>query len=100
MIKRARCAMCENALPAHGFYLVRMDVFAEPSVPPVNTEDLDEQDTQEVISQLIRQLEKMDPDDAQDHVHRRFEYAICGDCQRELLINPLGKPRRARQGDN
>jgi hypothetical protein len=100
MAKRSNCAMCEAILPPHGFHIVRIDVFAEPSVPPVSGDELEEMDTQATIARLIRQLERMDPGEAQDQVHRRFQYLICADCQKAMLANPLGKPRRTREGAN
>jgi hypothetical protein len=90
--------MCDASLPPHGYYLVRIDVLAEPTVPAIDSQELEELDLEAQIARLIRELETMNPDDAQDQVHRRFQYVICVDCQRELLGNPLGIPRRRRNG--
>lgn len=88
-------------LPPHGFYLVRIDVFAEPTLPAVSSEELEEMDTNATIEQLINQLRHMSADDAQDQVFRRFLYPICAACQPNVLANPLGKPRTGRAaGEN
>ena len=100
MSKRRRCALCNAILPPHAFYVVRIDVFAEPSMPPLDLEDLEELDPATTMAELIEQMKKMDPEELQDQVHRRFEYNICGDCQKQFLTNPLGKPRRTRAGEN
>ena len=92
--------MCNDVLPPHGFYIVRMDVFAEPSVPDVSSDELEEADLERTIDGLIEQMKNMSPDELQDQVHRRFEYRICLDCQKKLLANPLGKPRESRHGEN
>jgi hypothetical protein len=39
-------------------------------------------------------------DELQDGVHRRFEYKLCPACQRQFLTNPLGVPRKRREGEN
>jgi hypothetical protein len=97
---RRRCDMCDDVLLPHGFYIVRMDVFAEPSMPSVSGDELDEMDLEHTIDRLIEQMKHMSPDELQDQVHRRFEYCICMRCQKKLLANPLGKPRDARNGEN
>ena len=92
--------MCNDVLPPHGFYIVRMDVFAEPSMPSVSSDELDEMDLEHTIDRLIDQMKHMSPDELQDQVHRRFEFRVCLACQKKLLANPLGKPRDARHGEN
>ncbi len=98
--RRYRCDMCNDVLPPHGFYIVRMDVFAEPSVPDVSSDELDEMDLGRTMDKLIEQMKQMSPEELQDQVHRRFEYRVCADCQKKLLANPLGKPRELREGEN
>jgi hypothetical protein len=97
---RRRCDMCNDVLPPHGFYIVRMDVFAEPSLPSVSSDELDEMDLPRTIDRLIEQMKHMSPQELQDQVHRRFEFRVCLGCQKKLLANPLGKPREARDGEN
>lgn len=97
---RRRCDLCDATLPPHGFYVVRIDVFAEPSIPPTTADELDDADLPGGMQALIDQMKTMTPDELQDDVHRRFEYAVCRRCQRKVLANPLGKPRAAARSDN
>jgi hypothetical protein len=82
---RHRCDMCNDVLPPHGFYIVRMDVFAEPSMPSVSSDELEEMDLEHTIDRLIEQMKHQTADEIQDQVHRRFEIRICLDCQKKLL---------------
>ncbi len=61
-------------------------------MPAIHTEDLGEIDSENSIAGVIEQMKTMSADDLQDGVHRRFEYRLCGECQRVYLANPLGKP--------
>ncbi len=94
------CDLCGTRVPPHEHYAVRIDVFADPSLPPITTESLEEASSAESIAVLIQQMKQMTADDLQDGVHRRFEYRLCIACQRSYLANPLGKPRKQRQGEN
>jgi len=92
------CALCSRKLKTHESYVVRIDVFADPSAGP-----LDEGESAEpgaAIDQLLEQMKHMTADELQDQVHRRFEYRVCAACQRTLLANPLGLPRRRESGQN
>ena len=100
MPDRVICDICGDSVGPHAHYVVRIDVYADPSVPPVFSEDLEEDDPGEKIGELIKQMEAMSPDDLQDQVHRRFEYRLCRACQRQFLANPLGLPRRHQTGEN
>jgi hypothetical protein len=100
MADRITCDICRTSIAPHAHYIVRIDVFADPSVPPINTEDLDEMDAEKTLSQLLEQMKDMTADELQDQVHRRFEYRICGECQVRFLANPLGQPRHRKVGDN
>ena len=100
MPDRSRCDLCDAPLPPHGFYVVRIDVFADPSVPPVTSEELEETDFGQSMEKLIEQMKHLTADDLQDQVHRRFEFRLCGGCQRGFLANPLGKPRGTRTPTN
>lgn len=88
------------AVPLGASYVVKIDVYADPSVPAVSTEDLEETDFDHTFEKLIEQMKHLSADDLQDDVHRRFEYRICRPCQRRFLANPLGKPRHTRDGAN
>src|SRR3982751_5221483 len=93
MAQRVRCDWCNTLTPPHAHYVVRIDVFADPSMPEMSAEDLEETDFDETFRKLIEQMKHMSPQELEDQVHKRFEFKLCPRCQREYLANPLGKPR-------
>ena len=95
------CDLCAAPLTPQAFYVVRIDVFADPSGPVVSSEELATTDLTGTIDALIEQMKGMTAEELQDQVHRRFEYRLCPGCHRRFLANPLGKPRGApRAGEN
>ena len=100
MHERTTCELCDRIFPRDASYVVRIDVFADPSMPQMNGDDLQEMDFDRAFSELIKQMQHMSAEELQDQVHRRFEYRLCPGCQRKFLSNPLGKPREARTGQN
>ena len=100
MPERVICDLCETAVNVYASYVVRIDVFAEPSVPPLSTEEVAEKGFDQTVDDLLAEMAHLSADDLQDSVHRRFEYRLCPACQRRFLANPLGKPRTVRVGEN
>jgi hypothetical protein len=100
MADGVECELCGRAVEMHESYVVRIDVFADPSVPPVTAEQLQAADYELTMAHLLEQMKHLSADDLQDDVHRRFEYRICRPCQRRFLANPLGRPREVRAGQN
>lgn len=100
MSDRVICDLCGMAAPTGASYVVKIDVYADPTVPAMSTEELEEIDFDHTFSKLIEEMKHLSADDLQDDVHRRFEYRICRPCQRKFLANPLGKPRQTRMGEN
>ena len=92
-MERHICDLCGAAIPPHAHYVVRIEVFADPSVPAMSTADIEEMDFETTSQDLLQQMSQMTADDLQDQVHRRFDYRICRPCQAKFLANPLGKPR-------
>ena len=71
------------------------------SVPnDCTTEELERMEMDETLTKLLEQMKMMSADELQDQVHRRFEYKLCRACQRSFLVNPLGKPRGQKIGEN
>lgn len=96
----ARCDICGLPLPEHGFYVLRMELFAEPSLPQVSAAELASTDYQRQMQALIDQMSAMTAEDLQDQVYRRFHFRICSSCQPRFLVNPLGLPRSRRTTEN
>jgi hypothetical protein len=94
----AQCELCGRELAEFGFYVVRIDVFADPSTPPLVTPPSGDMSAE--IANLLDELKDRSADELQDQIHRRFEYRVCPNCQAKFLTNPLGKPRQSRAGEN
>jgi hypothetical protein len=77
-----------------------MDIFADPSIPEMSTDELEEMDPDGTFAKLIEQMKSMTAEDLQDQVHRRFEFKLCPACQKRFLANPLGLPRKLSSGEN
>ncbi len=96
-----RCAVCARPLSAGRFYVIRVDVFADPAAEAIDTSAKPgEAGYVESVEELIEKMEGMSADELQDQVARRFEYHVCPDCQKLVLRNPLGLPRRRRLSRN
>jgi hypothetical protein len=100
MPARVLCDLCDRPIPPHGHYVVRIDVFADPEMAPVTSEEMEEADYQQAMRELMEQMKHMSADDLQDQVARQFEFKLCRPCQMRFLANPLGKPRLRRVGAN
>jgi hypothetical protein len=87
------CDICGRQIPAHGHYIVRIEVFADPAMPAVSEAEMEQADYAQVIADLLKEMEQYSVEDLQDQVHRQFEFRICRVCQIRFLVNPLGKPR-------
>ena len=94
------CHLCGKPLPAHAYYIVNIEVFADPSMPPLNTDDLEPHDFSQGLNALMAELNQYTNDELQDLIHRRFKYHLCPGCQRKFIANPLGLPRAEEPGQN
>lgn len=97
---RIQCELCGVAIPRPAHYVVRIDVFANAEMPEITKEELEEMDFDKTMNDLFEQMQKQTPEEAMDQVHRRFEFKVCPSCQRQFLVNPLGKPRNKEAGTN
>lgn len=90
------CDRCGDTIPPHAHYVVKMQVYADPTLPPVTSDDLEEVDHDHHIANLLRQMQSIPADQLEQSVHWEREYRICRPCQLELLQNPLGSPPPTR----
>ena len=95
-----RCDLCGRPISPHGHYIVRIDVFADPNMPPMTTEEMEDTDYQSAMAELLEQMADMSADELLEQVHQRLEFKLCRACQIRFLVNPLGKPRERRAAPN
>jgi ribosomal protein L40E len=89
-MSRFICDRCGMTIPPHAHYVVKMEVYADPSLPAVSSDDLEETDYASRTADLLREMEGMSAQELEDAVHWRREFKICRPCQAGLLKNPLG----------
>src|SRR5438445_6362942 len=90
MPERVICDICGHTVPPHAHYIVKIEVYADPSLPALDSNDLEEKDSEKELAALMAELKHYTADELQDQVHRRFEYRLCRACQRAFIANPLG----------
>jgi len=100
MGSESNCELCGRAIPPHAHYVVRIDVFADPSLPKLSAEEVANANFDQELKKLVDQMMHMSEEELADQVHRRFEFRICRPCQVKFLANPLGKPRVKGVGPN
>ena len=91
---RLTCDLCGKTLliDEDVRYIVNIEVFAAYDPMELTEEDL-RKDYRKELQDLVRRLEEMDPQKAQDSVYRKFEFQLCPKCQRKYLEDPLGRTR-------
>jgi hypothetical protein len=95
------CDVCHAPLKPHAFYIARIDVYADPSMPAIHTDTDDTVSNPATdIAEVMQQIQSMTEEELQDQVFRRFHYRLCPQCHVRFLANPLGLPRRRKLGVN
>jgi hypothetical protein len=87
------CDRCGMTIPPHAQYIVKMEVYADPTLPEVSADDLEETDYARRMEELLAEMEGISAEELEESVHWRREFRICRPCQRALLKNPLGGER-------
>jgi hypothetical protein len=84
------CDLCGRQLLVENEvrYEVRIEVKAAYDPLAITDKDL-AQDLQAQIAKLLRQLEGISEEEAQNQVHRVFEFDLCAACQRKYVKKPL-----------
>jgi hypothetical protein len=92
MAIRYVCDRCGKPLGPNGIdrFVVRIEVFAAADQLVINDEDL-ARDHREEITQLVKQLDQMSPDQIEDQTYRAFRFDLCRTCQGEYLRGPIRK---------
>ena len=84
------CDRCGMTIPPHAHYVVKIEVYADPSLPDVSSDDLEETDYAQRTADLLREMEGMSAQELEEAVHWKRDFKICRPCQVRLLKNPLG----------
>jgi hypothetical protein len=94
------CAVCKRPVPLGMGYVARIDVFADPELPPMTSAQIEATDVSSTLLEVMEQIKNLSAEELQESVHRRFEFRLCPGCHRAYLANPLGMPRAVRVGAN
>ena len=90
LMARFICDRCGMTIPPHAHYVVKLEVYADPTLPDISADDLEEMDYARRMQELLAEMEGLSSEELEDSVHWRREFRICRSCQRALLKNPLG----------
>ena len=85
------CDRCSKELtPGAGdFYVVKIEVVADPTPPTFLPEDL-QRDPRQEIQILLAQMHDLSQQEALDQVYRRLILYLCTPCYRQWIENPTG----------
>ncbi|MBI4605781.1 MAG: hypothetical protein HY721_27765 [Planctomycetes bacterium] len=78
-------------------YVLRVEGFAAYDPLEITRQDL-ERDLEEEMRRLLDVLAKKGAEEAQDEVHRTFQFDLCPRCWRDFLQDPLSAIRRPAGG--
>lgn len=84
------CDRCGRRIPPHAHYIVKIEVFADPTMPNFTAEDVLWSDLDAEMADLLKLMRSMSAEELQDQVHRQFQFRLCRPCQMKYLRNPLG----------
>src|SRR5436309_12695709 len=74
-------------------YVLRIEGFAAYDPMEITRADLDK-DFEEEMRRVLERLSKLDPEKAQDQVHRAFHFDLCPRCWSRFLKDPLAGAKR------
>ena len=91
------CDMCGKPLLADEDvrYVVKVEAYAAYDPMEVTEDQLDEDPLSE-MSEIIEQMEEMDPEELEDQVYKSFRFDLCPACHRRYLRDPHFRYRPLR----
>lgn len=92
MAGRFICDRCGMTIPPHAHYVVKMRVYADPSMPAVTADEIEEADYERRTAELMKHMQAMSAQELEDSVHWEREFKICRSCQIQFIRNPLAIP--------
>lgn len=84
------CDRCGDTIPPHAHYVVKITMYADPSLPAVSGDELQEADYEGRMSELMREMAGMSAEELSNSVHWEREFKVCRGCQRAMIRRPLG----------
>ena len=91
---RFTCDRCGDTIAPHAHYIVKIQVYADPALPDITSDDIEEADYDRRLSELLKEMERMSPQQLEDSVHWQREFKICRACQLRLISDPLAAHAR------
>jgi hypothetical protein len=86
---RLICDRCGMTIPPHAHYVVKIEIYADPTLPDVSADDLEEADYAKRMADLLKEMESLSQEQLEDAVHWQRDFKICRPCQLHLISNPL-----------
>jgi len=77
-------------------YTVNIEVFAAYDPLEITADDL-KRDYRKELEELVKRMQTMDPEEAQDSVYRRFTFQLCPPCQKKYIKDPLLLKQRQQE---
>jgi len=78
------CEACRRRIGAKEVsFVLRIELFADPTPPTITEKDL-KKDLRAEMEALVKKMGKLDPEEAKDEIHERYEYVVCRDCRRHV----------------
>lgn len=91
----ATCDLCGQTLLSSSEVRFEMKIEIKAAYDPLNLSEEDlAKDVSAQIAQVLRQLEGLSQEEAQDQVYRAFQYDLCAICQRRLVHDHLARLKR------
>ena len=86
------CARClrELAPGQDSLYVVKIEAFADPTMPDASHEELEATDFRKSLERLFRQTQNMSEQELMDQVYRRMTIHLCHRCYAQWIDNPAG----------
>ena len=94
-MNHAACDFCGQALLANSEVRFELKIEIKAAYDPLDfaEEDLTK-DVSAQIAQILRQLEGLSQEEAQNQVYRAFQYDVCSTCQRRLVHDHFARLKR------
>ena len=83
------CDRCGMTIPPHAHSIVKIEIYADPTLPDISADELEEADYAKRMADLLKEMESLSQEQLEDAVHWQRDFKICRSCQLHLIKNPL-----------